>query len=122
MPLMVEVSAALTPPYFLQKGFVASGQPGAPVVADQLAVLSTKMRTFGRVEVNAGLARKMSVSSLTGSNTDQPAWGSASHASAAAARRSFEQVMVCLPYVPSMGRNRRAAGSWCPEPSPRWRR
>ena len=53
----------------------------------QLAVLSTKMRTFGRSAAKVGLARKMSVSSLTGSNTGKAACGTASSAAAATVRR-----------------------------------
>src|SRR5688572_18511437 len=41
----------------------------------QLAVLSMKIMTFGRVASSCGLARKMSVSSPTGSNTGSAAPG-----------------------------------------------
>src|SRR5437867_12664461 len=61
----------------------------------QFAVLSTKISTFGRTAVNAGLARKMSVSSLTGSNTGQPVSGAASSAAVDNARMVL--FMVGLP-------------------------
>src|SRR2546425_13301844 len=49
-----------------------------------------KINTLGRSALNAGLARKMSVSSLTGSNTDQPICGTSSSAAVAMARRKVE--------------------------------
>src|SRR2546425_89634 len=69
----------------------------------QFAVLSMKISTFGRSAENAGLARKMSVSSLTGSNTDQPICGRSRSAAAAAARKKVDLVMIGLPCIVALG-------------------
>src|SRR5689334_2582684 len=60
----------------------------------QLAVLSTKISTFGRIAENDGLARKMSVSSFTGSNAAKAAPAAASDAAASAVAR-MRRVMAC---------------------------
>ena len=71
----------------------------ASTAALQLEVLSTKMRTLGRVALNVGFARKMSVSSLTGSNTAQPASGAHSSTVAASALRvSLARFMRSVPF------------------------
>src|SRR5438270_2675774 len=60
----------------------------------QLAVLSTKMSTFGRSAVIVGLARKMSVSSLTGSNTVQPSCGTAAIVAATTSLKVLAMLMA----------------------------
>src|SRR6266849_6668058 len=62
----------------------------------QFAVLSMMIRTFGRSALNDGSARKMSVSSLTGSNAPKPAGAANVRATAAKAFLSRRRLIVFI--------------------------
>src|SRR5260221_4697453 len=72
--------------------FVAHGS-GRCVAWLQLALLSITISTFGRTCANAGLARKMAVSSFTGSNTGQASCG---RTQSAAARMRRQVLAICM--------------------------
>src|SRR5258706_968298 len=78
--------------------FVAHGS-GRCVAWLQLALLSITSNTLGRSCAKAGLARKMSVSSFTGSNTGQANCGRA-HSAAARRRRKVLAIVMSFPFFP----------------------